>query len=302
MHGPRLLRLIVIGAALLLVAAIWIAVWSVIERSRQGALDAAAATLDRVGRAVEVSINRNLVQTDALLAGLPMLLNTYLTPEGANHAGVAQVLRELNNQNFFFRDLLLIGPDGLPVSSALAVSRRRTLPLDWRGAFAEASPGGGVLLAGPVRNPVTQEWSVYIGRQIRLARIGPVLAVAEVQVSALGAVLGVGGETEGQRITLERADGTLLASLPHDESRMGQRVSPPASEMLAAGGDGVVLARSQPDDVEVLRLVRSTIYPALFISASVRTDAVLAGWRTDRERLLWGASALAVLIGALSAA
>ena len=302
MHGPRLLRLIVVGAALLLVAAIWIAVWSVIERSRQGALDTAAATLDRVGRAVEVSINRNLVQTDALLAGLPMLLNTYMTPEGAHHAGVTQVLRELNNQNFFVRDLLLIGPDGLPVSSALTVSRRRTLPLDWRGAFAEASPGGGVLLAGPVRNPVTQEWSVYIGRQIRLARLGPVLAVAEVQVSALGAVLGVGGETEGQRITLERADGTLLASLPHDESRMGQRVSPAASEMLAAGGDGVILARSAPDDVEVLRLVRSTIYPALFISASVRTDAVLAGWRTDRERLLWGASALTVLIVALSAA
>ncbi|MDW8398090.1 MAG: PAS-domain containing protein [Acetobacteraceae bacterium] len=302
MQCARLLRLIVVGAALLLIAAIWVAVLSVIERSREGALEAASATLDRVGRAVEVSINRNLVQTDALLAGLPMLLNTYLTPEQTNHAGIAQVLRELNNQNFFFRDLLLIGPDGLPVSSALTVSRRRTLPLDWRGAFAEATPGGGVLLAGPVRNPVTQEWSVYLGRQIRLARLGPVLAVAEVQVSALGVVLGVGGETEGQRITLERADGTLLASLPHDEFRMGQRISPPASELLAADGDRVVLARSATDGVEVLRLVRSTIYPALFISASLRTDAVLAAWRTDRERLLWGAGALTVLIAALSAA
>jgi signal transduction histidine kinase/DNA-binding response OmpR family regulator len=302
MPGPRVLRTVVIGAALLLIAAIWIAVWSVIERSRQGALDAASATLERVGRAVEVSINRNLVQTDALLAGLPMLLNTYIAPERVDHAGIAQVLRELNNQNFFVRDLLLIGADGLPISSALAVSRRRPLPLEWRAAFAEATPGGGVLLAGPVRNPVTQEWSVYIGRQIRLRQLGPVLAVAEVQVSALAAVLGVGGDTEGQRITLERADGTLLASLPHDEAHMGHRLSPAASEVLAAGSDGVAIARIGPEDVEALRLVRSTIYPALFVSATLRTDAVLAAWRNDRQKLLWGAAALTVLICALSAA
>lgn len=302
MHGPRLLRLVVVSAALMLIAAIWIAVSSVIERAREATLDTAAATLDRVGRAVEVSINRNLVQTDALLAGLPMLLNTYITPERVDHAGIAQVLRELNNQNFFFRDLLLIGADGMPISSALAVSRRRPLPLDWRGAFAEAAPGGGVLIAGPVRNPVTQEWSVYIGRQIRLARLGPVLAVAEVQVGALAAVLGVGGETEGQRITLERADGTLLASLPHDEGRMGRRMTPPPAEMQAAGGDRVVLAFSEPQQAEVLRLVRATIYPALFVTASVRTDAVLAGWRADRNRLVWGAAALSVLIIALSVA
>ncbi len=284
MHGPRLLRLVVVGAALVLIAAIWIAVSSVIERAREATLDAAAATLDRVGRAVEVSINRNLVQTDALLAGLPMLLNTYITPERVDHAGIAQVLRELNNQNFFFRDLLLIGADGMPISSALAVSRRRPLPLDWRGAFAEATPGGGVLIAGPVRNPVTQEWSIYVGRQIRLARLGPVLAVAEVQVGALAAMLGVGGETEGQRITLERADGTLLASLPHDEGRMGRRMTPTPAEMQAAGGDRVVLAFSEPQQAEVLRLVRATIYPALYITASVRTDAVLAGWRADQRQ------------------
>lgn len=303
MHGPRILRLTVVGAALLLIAAIWSAVWSLTERSRQAALDAASTTLDRVGRAVEVSINRNLVQTDALLAGLPMLLNTHITPEATNHAAIAQVLRELNNQNFFFRDLLLIGADGMPFSTALPVSRRRPLPLDWRAGFTDTTGGaGGVLLAGPVRNPVTQEWSIYVGRQIRLNRIGPLLAVAEVQVGALGALLAVGGDTDGQRITLERADGTLLASLPHDEARMGQTIRPTAQEITAASGSEVVLADSRFDGGEVLRVVRSTIYPALFVTASVRTDAVLAGWRTDRERLLWGASALTVLIIALSAA
>jgi signal transduction histidine kinase/DNA-binding NarL/FixJ family response regulator len=304
MQGGRLLRAIIAGAALVLLAAIWGAALVMLERSRQAALDAAAATLDRVGRAVEISINRNLVQTDALLAGLPMLLNTHITPERINHAAIAQVLRELNNQNFFFRDLLLIGADGMPFSTALAVSRRRSLPLDWRAASTDTTggTGSGVLLAGPVRNPVTQEWSVYVGRQIRLNRVGPILAVAEVQVGSLAAVLAVGGNPEGQRITLERADGTLLASLPHDETRMGQRLEPTPAEMLAAAGSEVVLAETRFGGFEALRLVRSTIYPALFVTASVKTSEVLAGWTRDRDRTLLGTGLLSVLIVALAVA
>lgn len=304
MQGGRFLRAIIVGAALLLLAAIWGAVSVMLERSRDAALDAAAATLDRVGRAVEISINRNLVQTDALLAGLPMLLNTYITAEATNHAAMAQVLRELNNQNFFFRDILLIGGDGMPFSTALPVSRRRSLPLDWRAAFTDTGGGaaGGLLLAGPVRNPVTQEWSVYVGRQIRLNRIGPMLAVAEVQAGALGAVLAVGGDPDGQRITLERADGTLLASLPHDETRMGQRLQPTPAQMHAAAGSDVVLAESRLCGDEALRLVRSTIYPALFISASVRTEQVLASWVRDRDRTVIGTAVLSVMIAALAVA
>jgi signal transduction histidine kinase/CheY-like chemotaxis protein len=303
MQGGRLLRTIVAAAALLLLAAIWGAIFVVVERSSSATVEQASATLDRVGRAVEVSINRNLVQTDALLAGLPMLLNTYITPERINHAAIAQVLRELNNQNFFFRDVLLIGEDGMPFATALPVSRRRPLPLDWRGAFTDTTGGrGGVLLAGPVRNPVTQEWSVYVGRQVRLNRIGPLLAVAEVQVSALGALLGVGGDPEGQRITLERADGTLLASLPHDETRIGQRLAPTAPEVLGEAGSEVVAGLSRFDGEDSLQLVRSTIYPALFVTASLRLDQVLASWRTDRERMLLITAVLSALIIALAVA
>ena len=303
MLGGRLLRAIILGAAFLLLATIWIAVLSMTERWRESALTAASATLDRVSRAVEISINRNLVQTDALLSGLPMLLNSHITADTTNHAAIAQVLRELNNQNFFFRDILLIGADGLPFSTALPVSRRRSLPLDWRAGFTDTTGGaGGVLLAGPVRNPVTQEWSVYVGRQIRLNRVGPLLAVAEVPVNSLAAVLAVGGDPEGQRITLERADGTLLASLPHDETRMGQRLRPTPAEMYAAAGSNVVLAESRFGGVDVLRVVRSTIYQALFISASLRTDQVLAAWRQDRTRTLIGTAVLSVLIAALAVA
>ena len=304
MQDGRRLRAIIVGAAALLLAAIWISVWSMLDRAREAAIASAAATLDRVGRAVEISINRNFVQADALLAGLPMLLNTYITPERTNHGAIAQVLRELNNQNFFFRDILLIGADGMPFSTALAVSRRRALPLDWRGGFSDTSGGRGtgVLLAGPVRNPVTQEWSVYVGRQIRLNRVGPLLAVAEVQVGALGAVLAVGGDPEGQRITLERADGTLLASLPHDETRMGQQIEPTAPHMLSVAGSEVVLGESRFGGQEALRLVRATIYPALFVSASVRTEQVLAAWRADRERTLIITGVLSVLIALLAVA
>ena len=51
-------------------------------------------------------------------------------------------------------------------------------------------------------------------------------------------LLAVGGEGAGLRITLERDDGTLLASLPHDETRIGTR--------LSNQGAGALRVRSRP--------------------------------------------------------
>jgi hypothetical protein len=82
MNAKRL-RLAVLAAAVLLLLAQAVATGLLLERSREAALAAARDTATRVSRAVEASINRNFVQVDAMLAGLPAILAPYARTAGS---------------------------------------------------------------------------------------------------------------------------------------------------------------------------------------------------------------------------
>jgi signal transduction histidine kinase/CheY-like chemotaxis protein/HPt (histidine-containing phosphotransfer) domain-containing protein len=298
MQTARRLRLAVLGAAFAILLAQVVATALLLERSRDAALTAANDTVIRVGRAVEASINRNFVQVDAMLAGLPAIIAPYVRGDRFDASGASRVMRELNNQNFTFRDVLLVGADGMPIATALSVSRRRPLPLPLGAAFSDAAPhAGSVMIGGPVQNPATGEWALFFARPIVLPLIGAVTAVAEVPVPLVGTLLSVGGEAPGLRVTLERDDGTLLAALPHDETRIGRRLAVPAGALAATPQ-----ARSRFNDELVLVAVRPTLYPALSVVATMERHAALAGWEFDRERALIVSGAFAALVLALAAA
>lgn len=298
MQTARRLRLAVLAAVILLLLAQVVATALLLERSREAALTAATDTADRVSRAVESSINRSFVQVDAMLAGLPSILAPYAR-EGrfdANTAG--RVMRELNNQNFTFRDVLLVREDGMPIATSLAVSRRRPLPLPLGAAFTNATPNAGsVMIGGPVQNPATGEWALFFARPVVMPVLGAVTAVAEVPVPMVGSLLAVGGSAPGLRITLERDDGTLLASLPHDETRIGRRL-PATSASLSGVGQALSRFNAEP----VLIAVRPTLYPSLSIVTTIELQSALQGWSTDRERALFVSVAFAALVLALAAA
>ncbi|SFL03464.1 response regulator [Falsiroseomonas stagni] len=298
MQTARRLRLAVLGAVFAILLAQVVATALLMERSRDAALTAASDTANRVSRAVEASINRNFVQVDAMLAGLPSILAPYAQNGRFDANGAGRVMRELNNQNFTFRDVLLVGADGMPIATALAVSRRRPLPLPLGPAFTDAAPhAGSVMIGGPVQNPATGEWALFFARPIRMPVIGNVTAVAEVPVPLVGSLLAVGGEAPGMRVTLERDDGTLLAALPHDETRIGRRLAVPAGALTGASQ-----ARSRFNDEPVLVSVRPTLYPSLSVVTTVERGAALAGWEFDRERALLVSGAFAALVLALAAA
>jgi len=298
MQATRRLRWAVVGATFLILLAQIVGIGLILDRSREAALNAAIETNNRIGRAVEASINRNFVQVDAMLAGLPTIVAPYVRDGRLDAAGAARVLRELNNQNFTFRDVMIIGRDGAPLATGLGVSRGRRLPIELGPAFVETGPtAGGVAIGGPVRNPATGEWALFFARPIVIPGLGPLTAVAEVPVPVISALLAVGGEAPGIRVTLERSDGTLLASLPHDEDRIGQGLSPPASAIA----DGP-LSRSRFDDSLVLASVRPTLYPTLAIVTTYRLETALLGWITDRDRALLVAGGFALFVMALAAA
>lgn len=296
--SPRLVRLAIVFAAGLLLGGQIVTTSLLLQRAQIASLNAAQDTANRIGRAVEASINRNFIQVDAMLAGLPPILAPFSRDGGFDVSGAARVLRELNNQNFTFRDVLLVGPDGMPVATGQPVSRRRPLPIPLGPAFIEAGQArGGLSIGGPARNPATGEWALFFARPIVMPGLGSITAVAEVQVPLVGALLAVGGDAPGLRVTLEREDGTLLAALPHDETRIGRRLSTTAATLARTENP-----RSRFNDQPVLTAIRPTLYPTLTVVVTIDREAALAGWRYDRERAILVSIAFAALVLALAAA
>ncbi len=298
MQNGRLLRMAVVAAAAMILLAQIMANVLLTQRNQLTALEAAEDTVSRIARSVEATMNRTFLQVDSMLLGLPTLLAPFdgWGPGGTfDHIAAGRLLRELNNQNLTIRDILLVGPQGLPVVSGLTISRRRPLPLSLATDLRAAGlPGAGLQVGGPVRNPSTGEWSLFFARQLEIPGIGRVTAVAEVTVAVLAVLLGAGGEPEGLHASLELRDGTLLAALPHDEPRMGRQLERPIGQ-----GPADV---SRFDNRSVIGTERPTLYPSLAIGVTLDREVALRAWRTERNRAIMVSVALSVLVLAVVAA
>jgi signal transduction histidine kinase/CheY-like chemotaxis protein len=299
MQNTRLLRRAVFIGAIVLLLAQTAATLMIIGRAREAQIRGAQEAVERISTATEASINRAFVQVDAMLAGLPAMLAPFASNGQLDVASVNRVLRQFINQNFTYRDILLVGPNGLPVATALPVSRRRRLPLPVETGFSDlASTSGGVAIGGPVQNPSTGEWSLFFARNVTIVGLGPVRAVAEVPLPSVRSLLSAAGESPGLRTTLERDDGVLLASVPHDEMRIGQRLGPIAS---TPNGEAT-LAVSRFNGQAVFVSARPALYPTLIITSTIEVDAVLAGWYRDRLRALAVSSVFGVIISLVALA
>ncbi|MFT8244289.1 response regulator [Roseomonas sp. BN140053] len=295
MHRTRRIRFAASAALLMLLAVQGIATALLLRQSHAGAEATANEQVERASRAVQAAINRSLLQVDAMLASLPAIMREVADDRG--HLGAvpaSRVLQELSSTNFAFRDVLLVRPDGSIFAAALPASRRRRLPISPLAINVSAgAPAGGLLISDPVRNPATGEWAVFLVRRVEIADVGPVFAMAEVQVSLIGTLLASGGDNSALHLLLRRSDGVLLASQPHDETRIGSRVENNAASRLndAAAGTADDFVAEQP-----------TLYASLAIIVSLRRDAALAAWERERDQVLWVSGGFAVLlIGAAAA-
>jgi PAS domain-containing protein len=295
----RRLRLAVgVSAGLMLLAVLAGAVL-LIDRLRQTAGDAARATVQRVARVAEGTLNRHFLSVDGTLAGLPAMMAQFAQDGRLDAPAVNRLLLELDFQNFQFRDLLLLRPDGTAWAAALPASRERPPPLP-AGVSATPPARGAVSIIGPVRNPSTGEWALFLGRQMEVPQVGELLAVAEVPVPLLATVLGSAGDQKGLRITVETGGGTLLASLPHDEARIGERLPRDASTMPTDGSAFTMLSRFS--GAPVVASARATLYSDVAVVASYEAEAAFAEWAQDQRRVRFTAAGAALLLTALALA
>ncbi len=271
----------------------------IVERMRQTAGDTARATVQRVARVAEGALNRHFLSVDGALAGMPAMMGLFARDGRPDPAVANRLLQELNFQNFQFRDLLLLRPDGTAWAAAQPASRERPPPLP-PGASATRPAQGAVSIVGPARNGVTGEWALFLCRPVEVPGVGAFLALAEVPVPLLATALGVAGEQHGMRITVETGNGTLLASLPHDEARMGERLARGVSSMPTDGSAFAMPSRFT--GAPVIASARATLYSDVAVVASYAMDAAFAEWAQDQRRVQVTAAAAAMLLAALALA
>lgn len=270
-----------------------------LERLQESARGNAVQLVQRVARVAESTVNRHFLSVDGMLAGLPQVLGQIARDGTVDRGAASRMLRDLNFQNLNFRDIIILRLDGRPWASALAGSRNRPLQVD-PARLAEARGSGAAVIGGPVRNALTGEWTLFFLRSLDLPGQEPLVAAAEVPVSLLATMLSSLGEVPGLRLSVERADGQLLASLPHDETRIG-RVLPRSADSLPRDGGAVEMA-GRLGSLPVFAAARPMLYRDILVVASLDVPAAFADYAQDRHHLLVVALGAAGLIGALGIA
>ena len=84
-----------------------------------------------------------------------------------------------------------------------------------------------LMVSAPAVSFVSAERVLYLARQLRLADGTPLLAVAEMPVGSLADVLVQGMDIAGLQVTLERASGQVLLTMPRQEEALAQVLTPP---------------------------------------------------------------------------
>ena len=293
------LRLAVTLSCGLVLLTIFVGTSLLLNRLESSARQTGMETVERVARVAESTVNRHFLAVDGMLAGLSQLIGQ-LGPDGNIDPGAAnRMLRELNFQNLNFRDLLLLQPDGRPWATALPGSRMRFSPIDPE-RLAEARRSGAAVISGPIRSANTGEWTLFFLRALDLPNNKTMVAAAEVPTSLVTTMLAPIGEQPGLRIAVERSNAQLLASLPHDETRVGRHLRPLDSALPPDGVATEMPGRFTTE--EVLAAARPTLYRDIQVVASLEIAAAYAAYEQDRQRLHLIALVSILLIGALGLA
>jgi diguanylate cyclase (GGDEF)-like protein len=280
------------GAFLLTLA---LAAASLVWSLKQAALNESEAEAARFVSGAVVALNRSLLGVDVLLASLDEQLGlSLLVPDWIDAVAASRLLHGAVQQNLLVRHVALLDAQAhvLAASDIEGVALDLSMPADFV-ARALAQPMSELSISAPMVNFASSERVIYLGRPIKLADSSRVLAVAEVQVSLLNAILSQGVSISGLEITLERSDGQLLSSAPAREQLWGTQLSPPLGQVRTQKQAlrGSARLSGQPAIV----LAQPTLYRDILIAASIPIDAVLAHWREQRNFIL-GVSLLFALM------
>ncbi len=286
------------GVGLGLCAAVAAATALILVRGQMAAVAVLHNSVASIAANTGARVDRELLQAETLLARVPLILESIdsLVPQPV----VSRELWMFADQSALLRDILVVAPDGRLLVSALPAAARlppETLA-ELLGSFYRG-PGETVAIALPRRNRMTGEWVTLIGRTVDIPGAGEVLAVGEVQISALSEMIADRAQLE-RRLAIELRDGHLIAAAPHDEIGMGRRRQKLPESLIDS--DSLPLASAiRSNDAESALAVRPLHNRALVMVATLDIEVGLAAWRAERNRIAAAATAFAALILAFAA-
>ncbi|AVS99792.1 diguanylate cyclase [Paracidovorax avenae] len=253
----------------------------------------------RFAAGAEAALNRALLGLDVLLASTDDMIELWSERmPRTDPEFIGKLLRSASRQNILVRSVVLIDPRRNVVAASDAMGSRMLQELP-AGFFDEAMSQGmpTLLLSAPTVSFASSERILYAARPIRSPSGERLLAVLQVPVSMLAAVLAQGADIPGLEVTLERGRGELIIGTSgRGEARSRARVP-------SLGDDAPAFsAWDQParlTGVPALVVARPILYPGLWITASLPEASALASWHSERNAI---AAVAALLIATALAA
>ena len=295
--SPRY-ALAIFGAALLVSAAIaGMAVLASRELS-QRALLGGEQQAARFITGAQSAFNRSVLGVDVLLAGMGELVpepKELRTPEG--RARAARLMEIGVTQNPLVRKMVLVSPAGEVLVSSDERGRgeaaRWALPEGFLTTVL-APTIASLVISDPAVSPTTSSQVVYFGRPLRLRDDTPAAALAEVDLGQLMNLLVQGADIDGLEVTLERADGALLASIPTAVAPRLAMANPAPLARPPQGRHRPSASAARVTGAPALVAARATLQTGVFVTASIPLSWALADSQRER-RTLFGFALLLIL-------
>jgi signal transduction histidine kinase/ActR/RegA family two-component response regulator len=278
----------------LLLALVITASW-LVSSERRDAIVRADQVVTQTVAGSESELNRALLALDLQLTSLAEVIAPAWRAGGTLDTHVAhRAMAAFKDRQLLFNDAALIAADGHTLAASLPSSDRNGMRLpDGFAAhlFAQGVPQ--LAISDPAISPATTEPSVYMARIVILPDGRRALAVVEVPMTALAAIIAQAGGADGLAITLERADGQLLATVPAGAGLRARQLAPPLPDDASRGGP--VLAPSRLSGVPAIVAVRPTLYRSLRVTVSLPLSDALLAWQQNRNIIVAASLALIAL-------
>ena len=290
------------ATGVLLLALVVTASW-LVAAERRDAIARGEQVVTQTVAGSEAELNRALLALDLQLTSLADVIAPAWRAAGPLDADAAhRAMAAFKDRQLLFNDAALIDADGHTLAASLPSSDRNGMRLpDGFAArlFAQGVPQ--LTISDPAISQSTTEPSVYMARTVTLPDGRRVLAVVEVPMTALAAIIAQAGGSPGLGVTLEREDGQVLATVPSGAGLRAHDQLPPLSDEALRGGP--VLAPSRLTGVPAIVAVRPTLYRSLRVTVSLPLSDALLAWHQNRNVIATASLALIALTligGALS--
>ena len=292
--GLRRSSAIVWTATCVLLLALTVTAGWLVGAARSDALTRADQVVTQTVAGAESELNRALLALDLQLTSLPELVAPAWHGDHADPDAAHRALAAFKDHQLLFNDAALIDAEGRTLAASLPSSDRNGMRLpDGFAArlFAQGVPQ--LTISDPAISPSTTEPSVYMARLVTLPDGRRGLAVVEVPMTGLAAIIAQAGGVEGLAITLEREDGQLLATVPSGAGLRAHQLAPPLSDAAMRGGP--VRAPSRLTGVPAIVAARPTLYRTLRLTVSLPLADALLAWQQNRNVIVAASLALIAL-------